>query len=171
MWRIPNTRRERVAIAVAVLAISTLPAVSPLASETASASRITRAAVAYCIPPSTAKGAAAENAESTSSALSAFTEGSLASAGSLAVPVGASSAGTVSIALTHQKTQVGSGSAAVRESGCYQLTVTLTSKGRQLLSSDETSKTPVAIGIKSTFTPVKGSGKVATAVAMVTLQP
>jgi hypothetical protein len=170
MWRIPNTRRGRVVL-VTVLAVSALPVISPLALETASASGVTRSDVAYCVSPSTAKIAAVESAKDTSSTLSAFTDGSLASAGSFAVSVGASSAGTISIKLTNRKTTVGSGGAVVGKSGCYQLTVTLTSRGKQLLNTGETSKTPVAIAIKSMFSPVRGFGKAATAAATVTIQP
>jgi hypothetical protein len=159
-------RTLRTAAVIAVPALSALP---PIASQPASAKGIVRASVAYCIPPATASAAATENASNTGAALSTFTEGSLASAGAFSVPVGASSAGAVGIALTSGKTVVGVGGALAGKSGCFQLKVTLTSMGKQLLNKDEKSKTPVSILITSAFVPLKG--KPATAKTTATVNP
>jgi hypothetical protein len=159
-------RTLRTAAVIAVPAFSALPLI---ASQPVSAKGIIKASVAYCIPPSTANAAATENAGSTSSALSMYTEGSLAQAGAFSDPVGASSAGAVGIALTSSKTVVGVGGTLVGKSGCSQLKVTLTSMGKQLLSNDEASKTPVSILITSAFVPLKG--KAAIAKTTVTVNP
>jgi hypothetical protein len=167
-----KTHRGRDVAVIVALAVPVVSAASLLAaSQPAAARRIARAATAYCIPPATASAAATENAENTSVVLSTSTEGGLASAGSVSVPVDASSAGTIAIKLTAKKTIIGSGSASVTESGCFQLTITLTSSGKQLLQRDEESRTPIKLLITSKFTPVKGSGKAATATATATVNP
>jgi hypothetical protein len=164
-------RRRRAVATIAALAVPAAVAVSLLASGPAAASRPLRSHVVYCIPPSGAKAAATQNASSTASTLSTFTEGSLASAGAVSVPVVSSSAGAIAIKLTSGKTLIGSGSLSVTEAGCFELTITLTAKGKQLLAGNEASKTPTSVLITSTFTPVRGSGKMATVTKTVTLQP
>jgi hypothetical protein len=149
-----------------------MPAISALsliAPQPAGAKGVKKPAAAYCVPSSTAGAAATENANNTKAVLSSYTEGSLAKAGAIGVPVGASSAGTISIVLTSGTTTIGSGNASVSKSGCFQLTVVLTSKGKQLLKRDEAAEKPISILISSTFKPAKG--KAATAKATATVKP
>lgn len=160
---------RRTLATVAVLALPAVSASPLLAAQPAGASRGTKAAV-YCIPPSTPAAAATENANNTGAILSKHTEGNLANAGAVSVPVGASSAGTITIKLTHGSTSIGAGSVTVTKSGCSRLTITITAGGKQLLKRDETSNTPISILITSKFTP-KGSSKTAIATKTVTLKP
>jgi hypothetical protein len=154
----------------AVLAVPVLSALPLVASQPASAKGVIKAnvaSVAYCIPPSTASVAATQNASNTSAVLSTFTEGGLAKAGAFSVPVGASSAGAIGIALTSGRTLVGVGGTLVGKSGCFQLKITLTNEGKQLLNKDETSKTPISILISSAFVPQKGKAGIAQTTATV----
>lgn len=160
---------RRTLATVVVLALPGISASPLLAAQPAGASSAKRATV-YCIPPSTPGAAATENAGNTGAILSKYTEGSLANAGAASVPVGAPSAGTIAIKLTHGPTSIGAGGVVVTKSGCSRLTITLTQGGKQLLKRDEASKTPISILIASKFTP-KGSSKTATATKTVTLKP
>jgi hypothetical protein len=170
----PKVHKRRALVTAFALVLPASAAAPMLASAPADASQPAAAVqAAYCIPPATPRAAAAQNANETATVLSGTTEGALTATGSLGVPVGASSAGTVKVRLTRWgwATTVGVGKATVAAAGCSQLSIALTAAGERLLKAGEASKVPLELLVTSRFIPVPGSGRAATARVVATLNP
>jgi hypothetical protein len=169
----PRINRRRALVTALALALPASAGAAMLASQPADAARPAAVGVlaAYCLPPTTPRAAAAQNASATTTVLSRTNEGALAAAHSFGVPVGASSAGTVSVRLTSSTKTVGAGKTSVAAAGCSQLTIALTAAGERLLKAGEASKTPIKLLVTSEFIPLRNSGRAATARVVVTLNP